>query len=112
MVHIKIICNENSVSENKVLLGNSFLFTLVLSGYFHVTSLVVITEITVPIKHNLFTLWPVAERICQTLLYKKELKVLDLRKLVGVCNCAAYGAVECILFCAPLYSFNDTHYSI
>ena len=31
MVHMKIICNENSVSEDKVLLGNSFLFTLVLS---------------------------------------------------------------------------------
>ena len=65
-----------------------------------------------PIKHNLFTLWPVAERICQTLLCKKELKVLDLRKLVGVCNSATYGAVECILACAPLNSFNDTHYSI
>ena len=31
MVYMKIICNENSVSENKVLLGNSFLFILVLS---------------------------------------------------------------------------------
>ena len=31
MVHMKIICNEDSVSVNKILLGNSFLFSLVVS---------------------------------------------------------------------------------
>lgn len=75
-------------------------------------SRVVVTETIWLTKQNIFTLWPVTEKVRQPLFFIKELKVLDLYKLVGMYIYAAYGVVECILGPAPLYSFNVTHYSI
>ena len=62
-----------------------------------------------PIKHNLITLWTLAEKIYQTLLYNKELKVLDLCKLVGVCVTVQHmewlNAFLCVLLCIRLMTF-------
>lgn len=75
----------------------------IVCGYFHVTELGSCNR-----DHSAHK----AEHICYlacyrkgltTLLFNKDLKVLDLCKLVGVRNYAAYVVVECILGCAPLF---------
>ena len=61
---MKIICNENSVSVNNFLLENPCSFSSVLSVVtFMSQSWVVVIEITVPTKQNIFAICPVIEKV-------------------------------------------------
>lgn len=61
---MKIMCNENSVSVNKILLENPCSFISVLSVVTFMSQCwVVVIEITVPTKQNIFAIWPVIEKV-------------------------------------------------